>query len=106
MLLRSGDYGQLHQFFPFGDPMFWELPFLQGWLMGQSQAGLNPMLSLNDALHESSSGFRTLGSDNILASDTGAHNADVSIVTRTNLKSSLAHAALETPVPSKPNYSS
>ncbi|KAF6155022.1 hypothetical protein GIB67_035769 [Kingdonia uniflora] len=79
MLLRSGDYGQLHQFFPFGDPMFWELPFLQGWLMGQSQAGLNPMLSLNDALHESSSGFRTLGSDNILASDMGARNVDVSV---------------------------
>lgn len=53
MLLRSGESGALNQFFPFCDPMFWELPFLQGWLMGQSQAGLHPMLSLNDALHES-----------------------------------------------------
>ncbi|KAF6155705.1 hypothetical protein GIB67_007142, partial [Kingdonia uniflora] len=79
MLLRSGVYGQLHQFFPFGDPMFWELPFLQGSLMGQSQAGLNPMLSLNDSLHESSSGFCTLGSNNIMAYDMGAHNVDVSI---------------------------
>ncbi|KAL0414158.1 UNVERIFIED_CONTAM: Eukaryotic translation initiation factor 3 subunit I [Sesamum radiatum] len=28
-----------NQFFPFGDPAYWELPFLQGWLIGQSQAG-------------------------------------------------------------------
>ncbi|KAF6160505.1 hypothetical protein GIB67_019274 [Kingdonia uniflora] len=79
MLIRSGDYGQIHQFFPFGDPMFWEISFLQGWLMGQSQTGLNPMLSLNDALHESSSGFCTLRSDNILVFDMGARNVDVSI---------------------------
>ncbi|XP_060180641.1 uncharacterized protein LOC132610352 isoform X3 [Lycium barbarum] len=28
-----------NQFFPFSDPAYWELPFLQGWLIGQSQAG-------------------------------------------------------------------
>ncbi|GFP81962.1 activating molecule in becn1-regulated autophagy protein 1 [Phtheirospermum japonicum] len=28
-----------NQFFPFGDPAHWELPFLQGWLIGQSQVG-------------------------------------------------------------------
>ncbi|KAM3268127.1 hypothetical protein P3S67_031677 [Capsicum chacoense] len=28
-----------NQFFPFSDPAYWELPFLQGWLMGQGQAG-------------------------------------------------------------------
>ncbi|GER55633.1 transducin family protein / WD-40 repeat family protein, partial [Striga asiatica] len=28
-----------NQFFPFGDPTHWELPFLQGWLIGQSQVG-------------------------------------------------------------------
>lgn len=27
------------EIFPFRDPAYWELPFLQGWLMGQSQAG-------------------------------------------------------------------
>ncbi|XP_009608724.1 uncharacterized protein [Nicotiana tomentosiformis] len=27
-----------NQFFPFSDPAYWELPFLQGWLIGQSQA--------------------------------------------------------------------
>ncbi|KAF9616677.1 hypothetical protein IFM89_031541 [Coptis chinensis] len=80
MLLRSGESGQLHQFFPFGDPMFWELPFLQGWLMGQSQAGLHPMLSLNDALRESSHGFRGLGSE---ASDMATRIVDASVATST-----------------------
>ncbi|CAN4107116.1 unnamed protein product [Withania somnifera] len=28
-----------NQFFPFIDLAYWELPFLQGWLIGQSQAG-------------------------------------------------------------------
>ncbi|KAL3626064.1 hypothetical protein CASFOL_029613 [Castilleja foliolosa] len=28
-----------NQFFPLGDPAHWELPFLQGWLIGQSQVG-------------------------------------------------------------------
>ncbi|XP_055813791.1 uncharacterized protein LOC129883209 isoform X2 [Solanum dulcamara] len=28
-----------NQFFPFSDPAYWDLPFLQGWLIGQSQAG-------------------------------------------------------------------
>ncbi|KAF3665456.1 putative beta-amylase 1, chloroplastic-like [Capsicum annuum] len=28
-----------NQFYPFSDPAYWELPFLQGWLIGQSQAG-------------------------------------------------------------------
>ncbi|KAK7336937.1 hypothetical protein VNO77_17491 [Canavalia gladiata] len=38
------EFGQLHQFFPSRDPSGWELPFLQGWLMGQSQAGVPSML--------------------------------------------------------------
>lgn len=34
-----------NHFFPFSDPAYWELPFLQGWLIGQSQAGLRAMRS-------------------------------------------------------------
>lgn len=41
------EVGQLQQFFPFRDPACWELPFLQGWLMGQSQVGVHSMLTLN-----------------------------------------------------------
>ncbi|PON94896.1 Guanine nucleotide-binding protein, beta subunit [Trema orientale] len=41
--------------FPFGDPTYWELPFLQGWLMGQNQAGQRNMRHLNSAAPENSS---------------------------------------------------
>ncbi|CAH9091728.1 unnamed protein product [Cuscuta epithymum] len=36
-----------NQFFPFSDPAYWDLPFLQGWLVGQSQAGQRAMHSHN-----------------------------------------------------------
>lgn len=50
-----------NQFFPFGDPTLWDIPFLQGWLIGQSQAGqLNmrlPHASGHDnAIHATESG--------------------------------------------------
>ncbi|KAK6914193.1 hypothetical protein RJ641_021514, partial [Dillenia turbinata] len=38
-----------NQFFPFSDPTYWELPFLQGWLMGQSHAGQRTRVG-NDTL--------------------------------------------------------
>ncbi|OUZ99236.1 WD40 repeat [Macleaya cordata] len=98
MLLRSGEIGQIHQFFPFGDPMFWELPFLQGWLMGQSQAGLHPLLSLNDALHENSSGFHAIGSE-YLAPNLVTRNVDPPVLTgvsqsRIAGRSGLRHRSL------------
>lgn len=69
MLLRNVDVGQFHHFSHSGDPASWDLPFLQGWLMGQTQASLHPVLPLNDAPQESSSGIRQNEFDN-LASDT------------------------------------
>ncbi|XP_010483122.1 PREDICTED: uncharacterized protein LOC104761706 isoform X2 [Camelina sativa] len=38
------EFGQLQQLFHFRDRGSWELPFLQGWLMAQSQAGANPVV--------------------------------------------------------------
>lgn len=38
------EFGQLQHLLPIRDRTFWELPFLQGWIMGQSQAGVPPML--------------------------------------------------------------
>ncbi|KAK7345713.1 hypothetical protein VNO77_16323 [Canavalia gladiata] len=38
------EFCQFHQFFPSRDSNGWELPFLQGWLMGQSQAGVPSIL--------------------------------------------------------------
>lgn len=35
-LLRNIEEGQLHQFVPVSDATRWELPFLHGWLMGQT----------------------------------------------------------------------
>lgn len=34
-----------NQIFPIGDPGYWKLPFLQGWLIGQSQASQHAMHS-------------------------------------------------------------
>ncbi|KAJ4871423.1 Transducin family protein / WD-40 repeat family protein [Raphanus sativus] len=36
------DFGQFQQLFHSRDRVSWELPFLQGWLMAQSQAGVLP----------------------------------------------------------------
>lgn len=44
------------QFFPFGDPAYWDLPFLQGWLIGQSQAGQHMIRPVNPNSQEPSSG--------------------------------------------------
>ena len=41
--VHSG-FGQSHQFVSLKDPSGWELSFLQGWMMGQSQAGIPSML--------------------------------------------------------------
>ncbi|XP_057483599.1 uncharacterized protein LOC130770251 isoform X1 [Actinidia eriantha] len=41
-----------HQLLHSRDPPCWELPFLQGWLMGQSQSGMPPVLPV-DGVHPS-----------------------------------------------------
>ncbi|XP_077229920.1 uncharacterized protein LOC143862725 [Tasmannia lanceolata] len=86
MLLRSVEVGQLQQFFPFGDPACWELPFLQGWLMGQTHAGLHPALPVNDAPQENSFGIRGAGSE-ILSSD---------LLAMRNVEAPLASAVMAT----------
>ncbi|KAL8162828.1 hypothetical protein V2J09_014317 [Rumex salicifolius] len=44
-----------NQFFPFGDPTSWELPFLQGWLIGQSQAEKRMMRPISTSVQENPS---------------------------------------------------
>lgn len=44
--------GRRNPIFPFGDPTYWELPFLQGWLIGQTQAGQRNMRPHNSISHE------------------------------------------------------
>ncbi|XVE81972.1 hypothetical protein DITRI_Ditri15bG0109500 [Diplodiscus trichospermus] len=43
-----------NQFFPFADPTSWELPFLQGWLIGQTQAGQRNMRLTTSGGHDNS----------------------------------------------------
>ncbi|KAF8111594.1 hypothetical protein N665_0074s0120 [Sinapis alba] len=51
----SPEFGQLQQLVHLRDRVSWELPFLQGWLMAQSQAGANPgVLSTGSNSHASS----------------------------------------------------
>ncbi|KAG6574879.1 Activating molecule in BECN1-regulated autophagy protein 1 [Cucurbita argyrosperma subsp. argyrosperma] len=48
-----------NQNFPFNDP--WELPFLQGWLIGQSQASQPALRPHNDDVREHSSAASDIG---------------------------------------------
>ncbi|KAL6217638.1 hypothetical protein ACLB2K_010855 [Fragaria x ananassa] len=57
--LQFAEPRQLRHMFPYRDPAFWELPFLQGWLTGQSQASFPAMVPLNGA------GLDTLAQHNV-----------------------------------------
>ncbi|KAL6571364.1 hypothetical protein OROHE_003007 [Orobanche hederae] len=50
-----------NQFLPFSDPVYWDLPFLQGWLIGQSQAGQRAMNSQNGGDNEILSSHNVMG---------------------------------------------
>ncbi|KAK4769417.1 hypothetical protein SAY86_027567 [Trapa natans] len=43
--------GRSNQHFPFSDSRYWELPFLQGWLIGQAQAGTHAGHQQTDVTH-------------------------------------------------------
>ncbi|KAJ7955515.1 Transducin family protein / WD-40 repeat family protein [Quillaja saponaria] len=63
--------GRSNHVFPFGDPTYWELPFLQGWLIGQSQAGQRTTGPVNSSGHENLPAFGEM--DNYTSSSvTGA----------------------------------
>ncbi|GLU08263.1 hypothetical protein SLE2022_251860 [Rubroshorea leprosula] len=57
-----------NQFFSFGDPIFWELPFMQGWLIGQTQAGQQIMRLPNNVGYENSLPASETGSSAPVAS--------------------------------------
>ncbi|KAF2314080.1 hypothetical protein GH714_022018 [Hevea brasiliensis] len=42
---------------PFGDRLYWEVPFLHGWLVGQSQTARHTMGSLSGLAHENLRAF-------------------------------------------------
>ncbi|RXH71316.1 hypothetical protein DVH24_018671 [Malus domestica] len=47
--------GRSNHIFPFGDSTYWELPFLQGWLIGQTQASQRNMRLVGDATQDNPS---------------------------------------------------
>lgn len=67
--------GQLHHILPSGDYAHWGLPFLQGWLMGQSQAGLPSIIAPNGGNRNSA---QYLGSS-ILTSHLSTHNVETMV---------------------------
>lgn len=73
--LGFAEPGQLHPILPSGDYAHWELPFLQGWAMGQSQAGLPPIIAPNGGNHNSA---QFMGSS-ILTSHLSTHNMDTMV---------------------------
>ncbi|XP_059431933.1 uncharacterized protein LOC132165407 isoform X3 [Corylus avellana] len=96
--LDLAEFGQFHQFLPYRDPSGWELPFLQGWLMGQSHAGLPSMLPLNGDDGNREQSAQHIGSS-ILASHVSTHNLtmpgsiSVSAVSgRSNLRHHFPHS--------------
>eukprot|EP00257_Ricinus_communis_P011980 XP_002533627.2 uncharacterized protein LOC8276127 [Ricinus communis] len=74
---RSIEFGQLHQLLPSRDPTWWELHFLQGWLMGQSQAGVPSTLPLNVGSHEYPAQYTASSSTSYLSS----HNMEAAMAT-------------------------
>ncbi|RVW96802.1 hypothetical protein CK203_026029 [Vitis vinifera] len=82
-----------NQFFPFGDPSYWELPFLQGWLIGQSQAGQRTIRPLSGSGHENPSSFgETETPAPMVSSDESGLQPVVSRI-QSELATSLAAAA-------------
>jgi len=68
--------GQFNPFVSSRDPSGWELPFLQGWMMGQSQAGLPSMLPHTGVSRD------TIGqqiSSSVMANTLSTSNADVAV---------------------------
>lgn len=87
MLMRCVGDGQFRQSSPFSDPTCWELPFFQGWLVGQTHAGLQPMVPLMaGSSQENLSGVRDSESDVPTARDGEAMS----------ISSSLAAGSLQT----------
>lgn len=54
--------GRSNQHLPFGDSRYWELPFLQGWLIGQTQAGTRAVHQETAGAHETPPVFGDIGS--------------------------------------------
>lgn len=89
------------QILPSRDPTSWELPFLQGWLMGQSQAGMSSTLPHRGAPHEYSSAYLGIG-PSILTSDSDMCNGEVPVASLE--RSGVLDNSLHPPLTSASGY--
>lgn len=71
--------GQLPQYLPPREPLYWELPFLQGWLMSHGQTGLNPIFPSHGINREQSLNFGHISSAS--ASNSSDQSVEVPAVT-------------------------
>lgn len=102
---RIVEAGQIHQFFPLGDPAPWALPCLQGWLMGQRHASLHPMLSLNNSMQGIFSSIHGMSPDVLALDLPPARNVETSSSVPVNIghvrapgRSSSRHRSRSRPV--------
>ncbi|XP_054810721.1 uncharacterized protein LOC129312118 isoform X2 [Prosopis cineraria] len=84
------DLGQFHRFFPSRDPSGWELPFLQGWLMGQSQVGVPLVLPHLSGSRDSSA----QNGSSIMASNLPLHDDEATTSSSANPGSTSIPGAL------------
>ncbi|XP_074581500.1 uncharacterized protein LOC141838022 isoform X1 [Curcuma longa] len=81
MTVRNIDSGHFHHVIPSSDPAYWELPFLQGWLIGQTHAGLHASLPVDSALHGNSMALHLTGSGLLTSELPDAQNIDSTTLT-------------------------
>ncbi|XP_020259919.1 uncharacterized protein LOC109836433 isoform X3 [Asparagus officinalis] len=99
--MMSVSHGNFHPYIPFNDVDSWQLPFLQGWVMGQTHAGLQAMLPVNSAFQgsiPSGSGSELAASDLPLRHSVGTASASSAMTTpsrrRDNGRNSCQHHSL------------
>ncbi|KAJ8749067.1 hypothetical protein K2173_013674 [Erythroxylum novogranatense] len=74
--IQHSNFGQLHQLLLPRDPTWWELPFLQGWLIGQSQASVSSTPPPNSGGHDHSAQYTVSSS---LTSYSSTHNVETAV---------------------------
>ncbi|KAM2657535.1 hypothetical protein EV1_012885 [Malus domestica] len=85
--------GRSNHIFPFGDSTYWELPFLQGWLIGQTQASQRNMRPVSDATQDNPSAHGEMDNPAITSSviPTGVNQSRVTGRSSTRHRTSRTH---------------
>ncbi|KAB2599902.1 hypothetical protein D8674_010173 [Pyrus ussuriensis x Pyrus communis] len=85
--------GRSNHIFPFGDSTYWEFPFLQGWLIGQTQASQRNMRLVSDATQDNPSAHGEMDNPAITSSviPTGVNQSRVTGRSSTRHRTSRTH---------------